>query len=78
VVFSMDAIIITISTLEIIAGVFLTSIANDTDAGDIAKRLAWFLILAGVAGVFTVLALDNPDNLKTLGYRAVVFCGFGG
>ena len=76
--FSMDAIIITISTLAIIAGVFLSSIANDTEAGDIAKRLAWTLILTGVVGIVVVLALDNPGNLKTLGRRAVVFCGFGG
>jgi len=60
------------------AGVMLMGMANDSESGDRAKNIAWFLIGIGLASVFILIGVDNEEQIQALGHRAVVFCGFGG
>ena len=66
--------------LTIAAGVvgMLMGMANDSESGDRAKNIAWFLIGIGLASVFILIGVDNEEQIQALGHRAVVFCGFGG
>jgi hypothetical protein len=52
--------------------------SNDSDSGDKAKRLGYFLMGLGLASILILLAMENPQEIRQLGHRAVVFCGFGG
>jgi hypothetical protein len=59
-------------------GVIITGMSNDSDSGDKAKRLGYFLMGLGLASILILLAMENPQEIRQLGHRAVVFCGFGG
>ena len=59
-------------------GLIMFCMSNDSDAGDKAKRVAYFLMGLGLASILILFAMDSPQQIQALGHRAVVFCGFGG
>ena len=61
-----------------IIGLVLTAMANDSESGGKAKRIGYFLMGIGLAAIFVLFVAHNPEEVRALGHRAVVFCGFGG
>ena len=76
----MDAHVkLTISAIIVaFVGFLLMGVSNDSESGDKARNVAYFLMGTGLAAILILVAKDSPDQVIALGHTVVAFCGFGG
>ena len=65
-----------IASIFAFSGFLMVGMANDSDAGDKAKNLGYFIIGLGLAVIVIMLMAENPEEIKAVGHRVVAFCGF--
>jgi hypothetical protein len=53
-------------------------VSNDSESGDKARNVAYFLMGTGLAAILILVAKDSPEQVIALGHMVVAFCGFGG